>query len=437
MHPTPLRGAARSRTIQGIPQPGSTARVLANPERKFFLDGNDWTGLVPLVTKLFLDPATGRNALVFAGIGPSGWTGRICADVARTLALSVTGSVCVISANAANLSLADRLQVRKSPGLLNRNFGPRTVTDFTQRLTRRNLWGMARGSIEDFDDEHVRLEAMYVALREVCATFDYTIIEAPTVCPFSETTMIDRLAWAFRDICLVRRPSDLFWLPVVGSGKQEAQRLRQVLSQKRFRSSAIVLSGTDGTPSSGEVGVRVAEGLAETIDGDVCFVDGNLRSPYLGQHFGIDSDNGLVQAVRQRGSVREFAQPLKPGNLWFVDLGLSINGLGLKDTRDRLELVIDEAKSEFDYVVVEAPPVPTSIETLSLGRLTDGVVLVIEAEETRRDLAARSKQTLEGAGVNVLGAVLAESGSLKFAGAFGPPVQTPYKHESPHFAHER
>jgi len=65
-----------------------------------------------------------------------------------------------------------------------------------------------------------------------------------------------------------------------------------------------------------------------------------------------------------------------------------------------------ELRTAFDYVLIDAPPVSPYTDASLLGQLADGVVLVLEANSTRRETAREAKQSLEAANSRVLAAVL-------------------------------
>jgi hypothetical protein len=69
---------------------------------------------------------------------------------------------------------------------------------------------------------------------------------------------------------------------------------------------------------------------------------------------------------------------------------------------------LTELRSEFEYAVIHSPPAGISSEAALLGRLTDGIVLVLGAHSTRRVTARKIKQALEAAEVTILGTVLSE-----------------------------
>jgi Mrp family chromosome partitioning ATPase len=67
---------------------------------------------------------------------------------------------------------------------------------------------------------------------------------------------------------------------------------------------------------------------------------------------------------------------------------------------------ITELRSEFDYLLIDAPPLNAYADGMILGRLADGVVLVLEANATRREAALRVTESLRTTRIPVLGAVL-------------------------------
>jgi Mrp family chromosome partitioning ATPase len=63
-------------------------------------------------------------------------------------------------------------------------------------------------------------------------------------------------------------------------------------------------------------------------------------------------------------------------------------------------------RDKFDYVILDAPPVPAFPECLVLCAKVDGVVLVVESGKTRRQVALRARKQVEEVGGKVLGVVL-------------------------------
>jgi Mrp family chromosome partitioning ATPase len=67
---------------------------------------------------------------------------------------------------------------------------------------------------------------------------------------------------------------------------------------------------------------------------------------------------------------------------------------------------VAELRKEFDYVLIDSPPLNTFSDGVTLGRLVDGAVLVLEAGLTRREAILKVSADLRAAQIKILGAVL-------------------------------
>jgi Mrp family chromosome partitioning ATPase len=73
---------------------------------------------------------------------------------------------------------------------------------------------------------------------------------------------------------------------------------------------------------------------------------------------------------------------------------------------DTLRSRIEELRSDFEFVIVDAPPLTRYSDAMVLGQLSDGLVLVLEADSTRREVASAVSENLRAAKVPILAAVL-------------------------------
>jgi succinoglycan biosynthesis transport protein ExoP len=207
-----------------------------------------------------------------------------------------------------------------------------------------------------------------------------------------------------------RHGNDVFVGPnVVVIARDEAMKLteRLFLSTGTEKApQAVIFSSVDPGEESSRICALVGEALAARVSGSVCLVDANLYSPSLHRQFDVENCGGLGEMIGTKGAVRGFARQLPAGNLWLVTRGklhaephTLLASIGI---RERLA----ELRNEFDYVLIEASAVSINGTATWLGPLADGVVLIVEANSTRREVARKAKESLERAGVRLLGAVL-------------------------------
>jgi Mrp family chromosome partitioning ATPase len=70
--------------------------------------------------------------------------------------------------------------------------------------------------------------------------------------------------------------------------------------------------------------------------------------------------------------------------------------------RDCIEML----RSEFDYTIIDCPSLEESGDLFGVAPFVDGVILVVEANRTRRDQPRQAEQSIGAAGGTVLGCIL-------------------------------
>jgi capsular exopolysaccharide synthesis family protein len=168
----------------------------------------------------------------------------------------------------------------------------------------------------------------------------------------------------------------------------------------------VLFCGVGRGDGSSWVCLRASETLASQVKASVCVVDANLRAPFLHEYFRSNNSKGLAEAVLGSGPIRNYAQLLNGGNLWVVTCGSRIADPHTLLSSDRLRPRLAELRAVFDYVLIDAPPVNLYGDATLLGGLADGVVLVVQANSTHREVVRKAKESLESAKLRVLGAVL-------------------------------
>jgi Mrp family chromosome partitioning ATPase len=169
---------------------------------------------------------------------------------------------------------------------------------------------------------------------------------------------------------------------------------------------AVLFARLDGEAGCAPTCARVAEILAARAEGPVCVVDANFRAPSLHEYFGVENVNGLAEATVGSGPIQSFAQQIPEPDLWLMPSGKAAAQLRFPRMADGLRVRMEELRNNFRYVVIHSGPLRLETGAMLLSRWTDGVVLVLEANATRKDAARRVKEILDAANVSVLGVVL-------------------------------
>jgi protein-tyrosine kinase len=169
---------------------------------------------------------------------------------------------------------------------------------------------------------------------------------------------------------------------------------------------AVAFCGVDAGDGCSWVCAHAAEMLAEHGNGSVCVVDANLRSPSLHDYFKSENGSGFADAVKDSRPIRDYAQLASGSNLWLITAGTVGREPNGSLNPARLRARISELRADFDHLLMDTPPIHTYADAMLLGQLTDGVILVVSSNSTRREPARIAKQSFEGANITMLGAVL-------------------------------
>jgi len=190
--------------------------------------------------------------------------------------------------------------------------------------------------------------------------------------------------------------------------REELMKLVQLvfLLPRKEPRNVVVFSGAASGTGCSTICLGVAESLAAQTEDPVCVVDSNLRYPSLHSCLGLENRRGLSEALSEGEPIREYVQKLPAPNLWFLPSGLRCSPMAGAAGTGRLTARIAELRREFRYVVMDSPPVNVYSDAIPLGQGADGVILVVAANSTRREVARRAKECFQGAGAQLLGVVL-------------------------------
>lgn len=200
--------------------------------------------------------------------------------------------------------------------------------------------------------------------------------------------------------------------PAAGDVWAEEDSLRLIqrvfLLQAEVRPRVVTFAGVNHGDGCSQVCVSIARTLAAKASGSVCLVEANLRSPALPEFFGTTNHFGLTDALQKSGPIRSFAKQVGSANLWLLSSGaLAADSVHLLSS-GQIRMRLAELRNEFDFVIVDAPPLIPYDDAMAIGQLTDGLVLVLEAGSTRREAAQTAAANLRSSQVPILGAVLSK-----------------------------
>ena len=143
----------------------------------------------------------------------------------------------------------------------------------------------------------------------------------------------------------------------------------------------------------------------------VVLVDADLRRSTIAQKFGVQFASGeqAVGLSHFLAGMADEASVLYETNIpgaYMVPVGRKVsNSLPLLNSQ-RFQLLLDDLAGQFDYVIIDAPPIGMVIDAAQIAKFCDGTVLVVGYNTVRRQELVDARDQIAQTGCPILGAVM-------------------------------
>ena len=177
-----------------------------------------------------------------------------------------------------------------------------------------------------------------------------------------------------------------------------------------------VIQLTSALPGEGKT--TTATNLAVVLaaaDKRVVLVDADLRKPRVHTTFGIDQMPGLTEVIL--GHPVDDALRVVADGLSVLPAGSAPANAGEMLLSQRVANVLRTLSEQFDFVIIDSPPVLPVADAVGIAGAVDGVLLVAQAKRLSRRALADAMGRLDQVGASVFGAVLNQA--PKGRGAYG------------------
>jgi len=200
--------------------------------------------------------------------------------------------------------------------------------------------------------------------------------------------------------------------------------LRTNIQFKDAENEIKTIAVTSASPQEGKTIVSVNLAITMAQAGmKTLLIGSDMRKPMIARVFGIEQTPGLSEILLGNCPWRAAVQTvtdmivgkmsldevlLTPGldNLHLIPAGsIPPNPAELVESK-RLKEFMEEAKSEYDLVLFDSPPILSTADAAILGSKMDGVLLVYRLGTVSRGLLKRSTSQLEQVNCRILGVIL-------------------------------
>lgn len=138
----------------------------------------------------------------------------------------------------------------------------------------------------------------------------------------------------------------------------------------------------------------------------VVLLDCDMRRPRVNKLFGISRNRGMTNLLVEKTDLKLTVFNTSIPNLHVIPSGpIPPNPSEILGSK-RMEELIEVLRKNFTRIIIDTPPITAVTDAALLGKLSDGVVLVVRANRTVRDMAKTGLEQLTAVGAKLLGVVL-------------------------------
>ncbi len=167
---------------------------------------------------------------------------------------------------------------------------------------------------------------------------------------------------------------------------------------------------TSSLPSEGKTttATNTAISLAQT-GAKVLIVDADMRRPRLHSLFNIPNSEGLSTLLSSELTDADIARVVKTDDgtqLHLLTSGpIPPNPAELIGS-DQMANLLKKLQNHYNHVVIDSPPITSFTDGVLIASMVDGVILVVHAGKSSRQVVKRARQLLQDVGAKILGVVL-------------------------------
>ncbi|MDD5718494.1 MAG: CpsD/CapB family tyrosine-protein kinase [Candidatus Krumholzibacteria bacterium] len=171
------------------------------------------------------------------------------------------------------------------------------------------------------------------------------------------------------------------------------------------RKRALLITSAERGEGKSLFALHFALVLAYHLQKKILLLDADVRRPVQHTVFQVPLSPGFAELLAGTLPVKEAIRPTKVKNLGFLPAGLGGGNPSRLFSGDRVRDTVRELHEFYDIVLLDSPPVVPVSDPLHYLSGVDGVLYLVMAGQTHRDVTQRGVEILRSAGANILGVV--------------------------------
>lgn len=154
--------------------------------------------------------------------------------------------------------------------------------------------------------------------------------------------------------------------------------------------------------------LNLAIALAQAISKPkILLIDADMRRGRVSKYIGVeDHPLGLSELLSAKASLDQVLFNIDIENLTFLSSGSIPSNPAELLASDGMKQLLSELSQQFDFILIDTPPIIAVTDSGILGAIVDGVLMVVQAGRTQRGIVRRATELLTQAHAKLIGHVL-------------------------------
>ena len=176
---------------------------------------------------------------------------------------------------------------------------------------------------------------------------------------------------------------------------------------------SIVLTSAIPQESKSNVAVNMAINMASEGK-KVILIDCDLRKPVLHKYLRVGrNQQGLTDVLASRAKLDDCIVKFKDVKVHLLPAGTVPPNPSEMLSQERMKKLIDFLKEQYDFVILDAPPVSVVTDAAVLGHYVDGAILVVRSKFAPKETIKLAVRKLQNVDIKILGVVLTRYNAKK------------------------
>gem|GEM_PF-289811 len=147
--------------------------------------------------------------------------------------------------------------------------------------------------------------------------------------------------------------------------------------------------------------LNLAVVMAKDFGQKTLVLEGDFRRPSIALYLNVDLEEGLVDILSSKSDLPSTMVPVANALVPFADDNLAVLPAGHRTqgstsllSSPRMRALFDVLREQYDFILVDSPPILPLSDMNFFEEVVDGIIMLVRAESTTRDMVTKALDTL-------------------------------------------